>query len=70
MSLGVGASTLNDARKALNARWDALRRDWDDDAAAKFEQDFIQPMDHDLKQAIDAMMQTQQAVHRVRQECS
>ena len=42
MSLGVGASTLNDARKALNARWDELRRQWDDAAAAKFEQDFIQ----------------------------
>ncbi|MEM1027115.1 MAG: hypothetical protein AAF911_04285 [Planctomycetota bacterium] len=70
MSLGVGASTLNDARKALNARWDELRRQWDDAAAAKFEQDFIQPMDHDLKQAIDAMIHAQQAVQRARQECT
>lgn len=70
MSLGVGVSTLNDARKALNARWDELRRSWDDVAAARFEQDFIRPMDHDLKQAIDAMTQTQQAAHRARQECT
>ncbi|MEM9419685.1 MAG: hypothetical protein AAGA25_11640 [Planctomycetota bacterium] len=70
MSLGVGASTLNDARKALNARWDELRRSWDDAAARKFEQDFIRPMDQDLKQAIDAMIQAQQSVQRARQECT
>ncbi|MBB6428337.1 hypothetical protein [Algisphaera agarilytica] len=70
MSLGVGASTLNDARKALNARWDELCRSWDDAAARKFEQEFIRPMDQDLKQAIDAMIQAQQSVQRARQECT
>jgi len=70
MSLGVGISTLTDARKALNARWDELRRTWDDAAARKFEQDFIQPMDQDLRQAIDAMTHAQQVAQRARQECT
>lgn len=70
MSLGVGVSTLSDARKALLARWDELRRTWDDAAAQRFEQDFIQPMESDLKQAIDAMTQAQQVAQRARQECS
>ena len=70
MSLGVGISTLTDARKALAVRWDELQRTWDDAAARRFEQDFIRPIDEDLRQAIDAMNQTQLAAQRARQECS
>ena len=70
MSIGVGISTLSDARKALMARWDQLRRTWDDEAARRFEQQFILPADRDLKQAIDAMSQTQRAAQRAQQECS
>jgi hypothetical protein len=69
MSIGVGISTLSDARKALRARWDEVRRTWDDAAARRFEQQFIEPIDRDLRQAIDAMGQTQQAAARARQEC-
>ncbi|MEM8737374.1 MAG: hypothetical protein AAGG38_02700 [Planctomycetota bacterium] len=70
MSLGVGVSTLTDARKALAARWDDVRRTWDDAAAARFEAEFITPMDHDLRQAIEAMGHAQQIAQRARQECS
>lgn len=70
MSLGVGISTLTDARKALAARWDELGRTWNDPAARRFEQDFIRTIDEDLRQAIDVMMQAQQAAQRARQECS
>ena len=70
MSIGVGISTLSDARKVLMARWDQLRRTWDDEAARRFEQQFILPADRDLKQAIDAMSQTQRAAQRAQQECS
>jgi hypothetical protein len=69
MSLSVGITTLSDARKALNARWTELRRTWDDAAAERFEQDFILPMDRDLRQAVDVMGQAQRASQRARQEC-
>ena len=69
MSLGVGMSTLSDARKALAARWSELRRTWDDAAALRFEQEFIEPMDRDLRQAIDVMSQAQRASQRAQQEC-
>ena len=70
MSIGVGISTLSDARKALAARWSEVRQTWDDEAARRFEQQFILPADRDLQQAIEAMSQTQRSAQRARQECT
>lgn len=70
MSLGVGISTLSDARKALAARWSELGRTWNDEAARRFERDFIRTMDDDLRRAIDTMTQAQRAADRARQECT
>ena len=70
MSLPAGMATLTDARRALNARWEELRRTWDDDAAARFEETFIIPMDEDLRRAIHAMAQVQDAARRAQRECN
>lgn len=63
-------ATLTDARRTLAARWEQLRRTWDDDAAQRFEQAFIVPMDEDLRRAIHAMAQAQDAARRAQRECN
>ena len=70
MSLPAGMASLTDARRTLNARWEELRRTWDDEAAERFEQTFITPMDEDLRRAIHAMAQVQDAARRAQRECN
>ena len=70
MSLGTGLSVLTPARKALALRWDEVRRVWGDDAARRFEDEFIRPLEDDLRRAVDAMDRAQHAVQRARRDCS
>ena len=70
MSLPAGMATLTDARRTLAARWEELRNTWGDAAADHFEKTFIVPMDEDLRRAIHAMAQVQDAARRAQRECS
>lgn len=70
MSLPAGMATLTDARRALEVRWEQLRRTWDDAAAQRFEETFIRPMDEDLRRAIHAMGQAQEAARRAHRDCN
>jgi len=67
--LPAGIATLTDARRALDARWEQLRRTWNDAAAERFEEAFVRPIDEDLRRAIHAMGQVQEAARRARREC-
>ncbi len=69
MSLAMGSAQLNDARKALLARWEELGRKWKDDVAGKFEDRFIAQLDRDLRDASQAMAEMDSKLRKIRREC-
>lgn len=69
MSLTIASGQLSDARKTLLARWDGLRRTWNDDVASRFEERFIAQLDRDLRDAAQAMGQMDGKLRQIRREC-
>ncbi len=69
MSVSVAVANLTQARKALLLAWEQTRSEWDDAAAAHFEEKVIKPMLSDLKRAADAMSLMQTVIQKARQDC-
>ncbi len=70
MSATVAMAQLNDARKAVLARWQHVANRWRDPAAERFQEQIIDTIDHDLRQVISAMNHAHNLVQKARQECS
>lgn len=65
----MASGQLSDARKTLLARWDTLRRTWNDEVAGKFEDRTIVQLDRDLRDAAQAMAAMDARIRQIRREC-
>lgn len=70
MSVSIAMAQFNDARKAVLARWESCSTQWRDPAAGHFERQFIRAIDQDLHSVVQGLSETQQVIHRARQDCS
>ncbi|MEM1026794.1 MAG: hypothetical protein AAGJ38_01790 [Planctomycetota bacterium] len=69
MSLAMASGQLSDARKTLLARWECMRRTWNDDVSQRFEDRFIVQLDRDLRDAAQAMATMDGRLRQIRREC-
>jgi hypothetical protein len=69
MSLSVAKANLADALKTLRQRLDKTRSVWDDDAARRFEQDFIAPLDAKVLMAVKGLDHVAELTAAVRRDC-
>jgi len=69
VSLGVGRGMLLEARRELLAHWARTTDSWDDANARAFEARYIEPVDRQVRSAIEAMEKLGQLVERARRAC-
>ena len=69
MSLSVGRTRLMNSLKELRQRWDKAERLWDDPVSKEFEQEFIAPLEGNVRAAVAAMENMYVIVCQARKEC-
>lgn len=69
MSLGIARAALADGFKGLRQAWKRCRREWDDEVAQRFEDEFLEPLGPNLKSASDAFDAMKAMVERAEREC-
>lgn len=55
MSLSVSKGMLADAAKELATAWKVARRDWDDETARRFEEEYLEPITPRIRGSLAAM---------------
>jgi hypothetical protein len=69
MGMHEARGTLAKAFKELTLRWQDTRGQWDDAQAEQFEENFIRPLESDLRTAASAMDQMAILLHQARRDC-
>jgi hypothetical protein len=69
MGMHEARGTLAKAFKELTLRWQDTRGQWDDVQAEQFEENFIRPLESDLRTAASAMDQMAILLHQARRDC-
>jgi hypothetical protein len=69
MAATAGMVQLQEGLKLLRQKWEDTKLYWNDDARRRFEQEFLEPLEHQVKQTLAAMDRLSQqlttAEHRV-----
>jgi hypothetical protein len=69
VSLTVARTKLMTSLKDLHARWDKVRRAWDDPVVKKFEATYIDPLEGEVRSAITAMEHIHEQLVKARRDC-
>lgn len=69
MSVSVAQANLLDALKNLRVKWSRVQEVWNDDAARRFDQEVIGPLEPKVITAIRALDQVSELLVRVREDC-
>jgi hypothetical protein len=69
VSLGAGRGMLSDTVRALKREWQRCRQSWDDQAAKRFDEHFIAPVEPAARQTMEAMERLQSAADEARRAC-
>lgn len=69
MSTAVAQAKLRDAVRELQFKWQRAREHWDDEAAAQFHNEVIQPIPSRVTSAITAMSRVGELMAAVHREC-
>jgi hypothetical protein len=67
--MSSGAARLKHAMKALNEHWDLTREKWADSVARDFEKNHLQPLEHQVSNALLGMQKLSEVLSKVHQEC-
>ena len=69
MSVIDGRVRLVEAAKRIKLDWQQVKDAWRDSNCRHFEEDFISPLEKEIRQTAQAMEQMGNALARVRQDC-
>lgn len=69
MGVYEARGSLAKGMKDLMLRWSETKSDWNDAASARFEKDFLQPLEQDLRTAIGAMDHMAVLLQAAKHEC-
>ncbi|MFM7134745.1 MAG: hypothetical protein ACKO0W_10555 [Planctomycetota bacterium] len=69
MSLSDSRARLNSAHRDLLIAWHRARESWHDDVARTFFERSIEPIDAQLRAAINALESMDEVLRRVHNEC-
>lgn len=70
MSLDAGRGKLRSAMKELRRNWEDAKGQWNDPVSRHFEETYWQPLEAHLPAALRAIDQLEQALARLRHDCS
>ena len=69
MGVYEGRGQLARAWKDLMSRWGATRSAWKDAVSQEFQERFLAPLEHELRNATSAMDLAGQILNQIRQDC-
>lgn len=69
ISLHDGKANLLHAAKRLQLRWQDVRQQWNDKVSEKFERQHLQPLEPQVKTAIQAIERLAEVLSRAEAEC-
>ncbi len=69
MGVHEGRGQLSRAIKDLLLRWNEAKGSWDDVVSKNFEDNFLVPLEMELRNAAAAMDHAGQILHQVRRDC-
>lgn len=70
MSVQSAQAKLSKGSKDLMVQWVRVGASWRDPVGVRFEEEFIAPMEQNIKQASTAMSGLAETLRRVRRDCS
>ena len=70
MGVHEGGGRLGKAMKELLIQWEETKQVWDDPVSRRFEQQYLTPLQMDLKTAIAAMGQMALVLDNIRRDCT
>ncbi len=70
MSVGTGQAKLARAAKALFADWQRTKEGWRDENSRTFEEEFLKPLQFEMRKIDQAMAHLDAVLTRVRSDCS
>jgi hypothetical protein len=69
MSVAGGRAKVQIALKDLLAKWDRVKDHWHDDVAHAFQENTIDPLENQVRSALNAMDKMREILHRMKSEC-
>jgi len=69
MGVYEARGSIAKAMKDLMLRWSETKTDWNDAASARFEKDFLQGLEQDLRTAVAAMDHMAVLLQAARHDC-
>lgn len=69
MSVQSASRVLHDAERALFQKWRRVNEMWNDAAAEKFREEYLEDLPTMIRAASSAMNEINEAIHRARREC-
>jgi hypothetical protein len=70
MSVRTGQAKLSNAAKALFAGWQQTKENWRDENSRMFEEEFLKPLQAEMRQVDQAMTHLDAVLNRIRGDCS
>lgn len=70
MGMYESSGQITKAARKLLTEWQIARQSWNDVKMAEFEQKLIEPLQQDVRQAVETMAQMATLLDRIRRECS
>jgi hypothetical protein len=67
--LTTGSAKLSAAYKALRLRWDATKDHWQDANCRRFEETYIDPLEPEIRDALEAISNLHELLSRAEREC-
>jgi hypothetical protein len=69
MSLMESKGTISKAAKELFARWEDVKTAWSDTQSNQFEKNYLVPLEQDVRSAMSALEQMEQALLKMHHDC-
>lgn len=69
MSLNAAQSGLTSAYKEFRRRWDRITEQWDDPVSREIESSFIDPLEPQIRQAVNGLSKMAESMQMAEREC-
>ena len=67
--LNMGSAKIAAAYNALRLRWESAKEHWHDDNCRRFEQTYIDPLEPQIREALEAIGNLAEVLGRAQREC-
>ena len=67
--LTTGSAKIASAYKALKLHWEATKEEWRDDNCRRFEETYLEPLEPQIKIAMEAIMNLGELYGRAERDC-